>query len=71
MENLIQENQTNMSSFTINVPFEKLRITDEELAKRQELIKKHTKDGKVDLFLVFNEFYEWLSKKRKENENQI
>lgn len=56
-----------MSSFTINVPFEKLRITDEELAKRQELIKKHTKNGKVDLFLVFNEFYEWLSKKRKEN----
>jgi hypothetical protein len=57
-----------MSSFTINVPFEKLRITDEELAKRQELIKKHTKNGKVDLFLVFNEYYEWLSKKR-ENKN--
>jgi hypothetical protein len=68
MENLIQENQINMSSFTINVPFEKLRITDEELAKRQELIKKHTKNGKVDLFLVFNEYYEWLSKKR-ENKN--
>jgi hypothetical protein len=68
MENLIQENQINMSSFTINVPFEKLRITDEELAKRQELIKKHTKNGKIDLFLVFNEFYEWLSKKR-ENKN--
>lgn len=56
-----------MNSFTINVPFEKLRITDEELTKRQELIKKHTdENGKVDLFLVFNEFYEWLSKKRKE-----
>lgn len=54
--------------FTINVPFEKLRITDEELAKRQELIKKHTdENGKVDLFLVFNEYYEWLSKKRMEN----
>lgn len=65
MENLIQENQINMA-FTINVPFEKLRITDEELAKRQELIKKHTKDGKVDLFLVFNEYYEWLCKKRRE-----
>lgn len=58
-----------MSSFTINVPFEKLRITDEELAKRQELIKKHTKNGKVDLFLVFNEFYEWLSKKRENKKN--
>lgn len=57
-----------MNSFTINVPFEKLRITDEELAKRQELIKKHTdENGKVDLFLVFNEYYEWLSKKRMEN----
>lgn len=53
-----------MNLFTINVPFEKLRITDEELAKRQELIKKNTdENGKVDLFLVFNEFYEWLSKK--------
>lgn len=59
-----------MNSFTINVPFEKLRITDEELAKRQELIKKHTdENGKIDLFLVFNEFYEWLSKKRRINEN--
>jgi hypothetical protein len=58
-----------MNSFTVNVPFEKLRITDEELAKRQELIKKHTKNGKVDLFLVFNEFYEWLSKKRENKKN--
>ena len=52
-----------MSSFTINVPFEKLKITDEEFVKRQELIKKHTKNGKEDLFLVFNEYYEWLVKK--------
>lgn len=59
-----------MNLFTINVPFEKLRITDEELAKRQELIKKNTdENGKVDLFLVFNEFYEWLSKKRRIDEN--
>lgn len=55
-----------MSSFTVNVPFEKLRITDEELAKRQELIKKHTKNGKVDLYQVFKEFYEWISKKEGE-----
>ena len=49
--------------FTINVPFEKLKITAEELEKREELIKKHTdKNGKVDLYLVFKEYYEWLTK---------
>lgn len=51
---------------TLNIPFEKLKITDEELAKRQELIEKHTdENGKVDLYLVFKEFYEWLEKKDK------
>ena len=27
-----------MTKFTVNVPFEKLKITEEELAKRQELM---------------------------------
>lgn len=53
--------------FTINVPFEKLKITAEELEKREELIKKHTdKNGRVDLYLVFKEYYEWLSNEVKE-----
>lgn len=52
--------------FTLNVPFEKLKITDEELAKRQELIEKHTdENGKVDLYLVFKEMHEWLTEKEK------
>lgn len=56
--------------FTLNVPFEKLKITDEELAKRQELIEKHTdENGKVDLYLVFKEMYEWLNKKDKNDES--
>lgn len=56
--------------FTLNIPFEKLKITDEELAKRQELIEKHTdKNGKVDLYLVFKDFYEWLNKKDKNDES--
>lgn len=56
--------------FTLNIPFEKLKITDEELAKRQELIEKHTdENGKVDLYLVFREFYEWLNKKDKNDES--
>lgn len=56
--------------FTLNIPFEKLKITDEELAKRQELIEKHTdENGKVDLYLVFKEFYEWLNKKDKNDES--
>ena len=38
------------------------KLTDEELAKVQELIKKHTENGKIDLYLVFKEFYEWLTK---------
>ena len=41
-------------------------ITDEELVKRQELIKKHTdENGNINLYLVFKEFYEWLIGKRK------
>jgi len=53
-------------SFTVNVPFEKLKITDEDLAKRQELIEKHTdENGNVDLYLVFKEMHEWLSEKDK------
>ena len=57
----------NMTKFTVNVPFEKLKITDEELAKRQELIKKHTdENGNLNLYLVFKEFYEWLTEKEKE-----
>lgn len=56
--------------FTLNIPFEKLKITDEELAKRQELIEKHTdENGKVDLYLVFKDFYEWLNKKDKNDES--
>lgn len=56
--------------FTLNIPFEKLKITDEELAKRQELIEKYTdENGKVDLYLVFKEFYEWLNKKDKNDES--
>lgn len=56
--------------FTLNIPFEKLKITDEELAKRQELIEKHTdENGKVDLYLVFREFYEWLNKKDKNDKS--
>lgn len=56
--------------FTLNIPFEKLKITDEELAKRQELIEKYTdENGKVDLYLVFREFYEWLNKKDKNDES--
>ena len=52
--------------FSVNVPFEKLKISDEELAKRQELIKKHTdENGNINLYLVFKEFYEWLSEKDK------
>ena len=39
----------------------------EELTKRQELIKKHTdENGKINLYLVFKEFYEWLKDKRQE-----
>lgn len=53
-----------MTKIIVNVPFEKLKITDEELAKRQELIKKHTdENGKINLYLVFKEFYEWLTEK--------
>lgn len=56
-----------MTKFTVNVPFEKLKLTEEEIAKRQELIKKHTdENGKVDLYLVFKEFYEWLTEKDKQ-----
>lgn len=52
--------------FSVNVPFEKLKITDEELAKRQELIKKHTdENSNINLYLVFKEFYEWLQEKEK------
>lgn len=54
-----------MTKFTVNVPFEKLKISDEELTKRQELIKKHTVNGKIDLYLVFKEYYEWLNTKAK------
>ena len=55
-----------MTKITVNVPFEKLKMTEEEIAKRQELIKKHTdENGKVDLYLVFKEFYEWLTEKDK------
>lgn len=57
-----------MTKFTVNVPFEKLKITEEELAKRQELIKKHTdENGNLNLYLVFKEFYEWLTEKEKDN----
>ncbi len=28
----------------------------EELVKRQELIKKHTNNGKIDLYIVFKEY---------------
>ncbi len=57
-----------MTKFTVNVPFEKLKITEEELAKRQELIKKHTdENGNINLYLVFKEFYEWLTEKEKDN----
>lgn len=57
-----------MTKFIVNVPFEKLKITDEELAKRQELIKKHTdENGNINLYLVFKEFYEWLTEKEKVN----
>ena len=53
-----------MTKFTINVPFEKLKITDEEFVKRQELIKKYTDEsGNINLYLVFKEFYEWLKEK--------
>ena len=56
-----------MSTFTINVPFEKLKITAEELEKREELIKKHTdENGRVNLYLVFKEYYEWLTVKEGE-----
>ena len=56
-----------MTKFTVNVPFEKLKVTEEELAKRQELIKKHTdENGNINLYLVFKEFYEWLTEKEKE-----
>ena len=55
-----------MTKFTVNIPFEKLKITDEELVKRQELIKKYTdENGNINLYLVFKEFYEWLIGKRK------
>ena len=44
----------------------KSEITEEELAKRQELIKKHTdENGNINLYLVFKEFYEWLIDKDK------
>ena len=57
-----------MTKFTVNVQFEELQITDEELAKRQELIKKHTdENGNINLYLVFKEFYEWLTEKEKDN----
>lgn len=40
-------------------------MTAEELTKRQELIKNHTdENGKINLYLVFKEFYEWLNNKR-------
>lgn len=56
-----------MTKFTVNVPFEKLKTTDEELAKRQELIKKYTdENGNINLYLVFKDFYEWLTEKEKE-----
>jgi hypothetical protein len=56
-----------MTKFTVNVPFEKLKITEEEIAKRQELIKKHTdENGNINLYLVFKEFYEWLTEKDKQ-----
>lgn len=52
--------------FTVNVPFEKLKITAEDLEKREELIKKHTdENGKINLYLVFKEYYEWLTEKDK------
>lgn len=54
-----------MTKFTVNVPFEKLKISDEELAKRQALIKKHIDvNGKIDLYCVFKEYYKWLNTKR-------
>lgn len=57
-----------MTKFTVNIPFEKLKTTEEELAKRQELIKKHTdENGNINLYLVFKEFYEWLTEKDKDN----
>ena len=56
-----------MTKFIVNVPFEKLKITDEELAKRQELIKNHTdENGNINLYFVFKDFYEWLTEKEKE-----
>ncbi len=59
--------QVYMTKFNVNVPFEKLKITDEELAKRQELIKKHTdENGNINLYLVFKEFYVWLTEKDKQ-----
>lgn len=45
----------------------KVELTEEELAKRQELIKKHTDEkGNINLYLVFKEFYEWLTEKEKD-----
>ena len=56
-----------MTKFTVNVPFEKLKLTEEELAKRQELIKKYTdENGNINLYLVFKDFYKWLTEKEKE-----
>jgi hypothetical protein len=35
------------------------KLTDKEIAKVQELIKKHTdENGNINLYLVFKEFYE-------------
>lgn len=57
-----------MTKITVNVPFEKLKITAEDLEKRDELIKKHTdENGKINLYLVFKEYYVWLTVKEKDN----
>lgn len=56
-----------MTKFTVNVPFEKFKITAEDLEKREELIKKHTDENdKINLYLVFKEYYEWLTEKEKD-----
>ena len=55
-----------MTKFTVNAPFGKLKMTAEDLAKRQELIRKHTDaNGRVDLYCVFKEYYEWLTVKEE------
>ena len=61
-----------MTKFTVNVPFEKLKLTDEELVKRQELIKKYTDEsGNINLYLVFKEFYEWLIETKEITNDQL